>query len=249
MTPDILFYICAAIAVFFTGLSKGGFAGIGAIAMPIMALGGDPIAGAAILLPILICQDAVGIWSYRKTVDKRIVFIMLPSMTLGVYIGYLYADMLSRDAIMGAVGAISLFFGLHNLWKKFKGKIQIAASSKLSSGLLFGTITGFTSQIAHAGGPPFYMWILPQKLQRDVLVGTKSIAFGYVNWIKVPAFLALGQMTTQNLKTSAILLPLAIISTFIGVAIVKRIETEKFYLIIYVMMCLLGAKLLFEAIY
>lgn len=249
MSPEIIFYLCAILAVIFTGLSKGGFAGIGAVAMPIMALGGDPIAGAAILLPILICQDAVGIWSYRKTVDKRIVFIMLPSMTLGVFLGYLYADLLSKEAIMGAVGAISLFFGARNLWKSMRGKVQAAANSNVFVGLIFGTITGFTSQIAHAGGPPFYMWVLPQKLHRDILVGTKSIAFGYVNWIKVPAFLALGQMTMQNLKTSVLLLPLAIAATFAGVAIVRRIETAKFYTIIYVMMCVLGLKLLYEAIY
>ncbi|WP_018997689.1 sulfite exporter TauE/SafE family protein [Hirschia maritima] len=249
MTPEIFFYLCAAFAVIVTGLSKGGFAGIGALAMPIMALGGDPVAGAAILLPILICQDAVGIWSYRKTIDKRVTLIMLPSMSLGVYLGYLYADMLSKDAIMGAVGAISLIFGARNLWQTFHKKEHPPKKSNIGSGLFFGTITGFTSQIAHAGGPPFYMWILPQKLPRDLLIGTKSIVFGFVNWIKVPAFLALGQMTIPNLKTSAILLPLAILATLAGVMIVRRIETARFYKFIYVMMCVLGAKLIFEAFY
>lgn len=249
MNPDIFFYICAIIAVFFTGLSKGGFAGFGAMAMPMMALGGDPLTAAAILLPILISQDLVGMWSFRKFVNKRIVMIMLPSMTLGVFLGYLYLLYLPKEAILGAVGAISLFFGLNSLRKKLLGKIEIPTNSHAGIGTLFGTITGFTSQIAHAGGPPFYMWILPQKFPRDILIGTKTVCFCFVNWIKVPAFLALGQMTTENLKTSIILMPIAIAATFIGVALIKRINTDKFYIFIYIVMCLIGLKLLFEAIY
>ncbi len=249
MDSDILYYICAAIAVIMTGLAKGGFAGVGAVSMPLLALRGDPLAAAAILLPILIVQDAISIFSYWRNINKRIVFIMLPSMALGVYLGFLFADALPRQYIMGMVGIIALSFGAHNLWKKRSRKPQTATKGHPVLGLVSGVVTGFTSQIAHAGGPPFHVWVLPQKLHRDVLVGTKAICFGFLNWIKVPAFFALGQMTTQNLKTSAILLPLAIAATFFGVYLVKRVETEKFYTIIYILMCLLGMKLIYEGFF
>ncbi|MFZ1366728.1 MAG: sulfite exporter TauE/SafE family protein, partial [Sphingorhabdus sp.] len=71
MPADAFFYIVAAIAVILVGLGKGGFAGLGAAVMPIMTLAIDPVSGAAILLPLFIVQDAVGVWAFRKSVDWR----------------------------------------------------------------------------------------------------------------------------------------------------------------------------------
>ncbi len=80
-----------------------------------------------------------------------------------------------------------------------------------------GIASGFTSQVAHAGQPPFQVWVLPRKLPRDVLVGTTAIFFAAVNWIKVPAYWALGQFSHENLVTAGLLMPVAILSTLAGV--------------------------------
>ncbi|MBW8911907.1 MAG: sulfite exporter TauE/SafE family protein, partial [Sphingomonas sp.] len=112
---------------------------------------------------------------------------------------------------------------------------------------LFGIASGFTSQIAHAGQPPFQVWVVPRRLPRDVLVGTTAIFFAAVNWIKVPAYIALGQFTHANLLTAAALLPVAIVSTFAGVWLVRRVSAERFYVAIYLLMVLVGAKLLWDA--
>mgnify|MGYP007020250612 CR=1 FL=1 len=83
MSPDLLYLACAIIAVIISGLAKGGFAGVGALAMPIMALGVDPVRGAAILLPILILQDAVSVWAYRRQWDGRNVAILSAGAVFG----------------------------------------------------------------------------------------------------------------------------------------------------------------------
>ena len=70
-------------------------------------------------------------------------------------------------------------------------------------GIVLGLVTGFTSMIAHAGGPPFQIYVMPQRLPRDVFVGTGAMFFALVNWIKVPPYLALGQFTAENLATAA----------------------------------------------
>lgn len=248
MHVDLAFFICAIIAVFLSGLAKGGFAGVGALAMPVMALAIDPVRGAAILLPILIVQDAISVWAFRKTWDGTVLAVMLPGMAIGIVVAYAFAARVPETAVLGVLGLISVLFGLQRLWMERGGNIPVASSSPLWVGTLFGVASGFTSQIAHAGSPPFQMWVLPRRLPRDTLVGTTAIAFATMNWMKVPAYAALGQFTRANLTITAMLIPVALASTLAGVALVRRIDPTRFYTLIYVLMVLLGLKLLANAL-
>ena len=97
--------------------------------------------------------------------------------------------------------------------------------------------------IAHAGGPPFQIYVMPQRLARDVFIGTGAILFAAINWIKLPPYVALGQLTRENLLTSAALFPLAVAATWVGVLLVRRISGERFYTAIYILLVLVGLKL------
>ncbi len=90
------------------------------------------------------------------------------------------------------------------------------------------------------------MYVLPKRLARDTFVGTSALFFAAVNWMKVPAYLALGQFTRQSLTTSAALLPLAIASTWAGVWVVRRVPAEQFYRVIYALLIVVGAKLVWD---
>jgi uncharacterized membrane protein YfcA len=243
---DLRFYLFAIPAVILIGLAKGGFSGLGALGTPLIALGIDPIRGAAILLPILIVQDAVSVAAFRRSWDGHVLAVMLPGAVVGVAIGYAFAASVPEAAVMAALGAVSILFGAYRLWVE-RGH-EVAASSRSPGwvGTLFGVATGFTSQIAHAGGPPFQMWVMPRRLPRDVFVGTTAIFFAILNWIKVPAYVALGQLGRGNLLAAAVLLPLAVASSLAGVKLVKRVPVERFYTIVYVLMILAGGKLLLD---
>lgn len=251
MIQDPLFYALALPAVALMGLAKGGFAGVGAVAMPLLALAISPVQAAAILLPILIVQDVVGVWAFRRTWDRRILAVMLPGAMVGVVAGYLLAAQVSATAILAVLGAISILFALHRLWLSRRGAPPVlharspAADTVL--GVALGAASGFTSQIAHAGQPPFQMWVLPKALPPASLVGTTAIYFAALNWIKVPAYAALGQFTAENLATAAVLLPVAVAATFAGVWLVRRIDAGRFYTAIYALMILVGAQLLWQA--
>jgi len=244
---DWHFYALAIPAVALIGLAKGGFTGMGALSLPMLAFVISPVTAAAILLPLLIVQDVVGVWAFRRTVDWPLLGWTLPGAAAGVALGYWFAASVTSGGVMAAVGLISILFGAYRLRLQRRPVPKEAARLPEWAGLAFGAASGFTSQIAHAGQPPFQLWVLPRNLPRDMLVGTTALFFAAVNWIKVPAYLALGQFTQANLLTAAAMLPVAVASTFLGVALVRRVDANRFYTAIYWLMIVVGCGLIAEA--
>jgi uncharacterized protein len=246
MIIDPLFYAGAIPAVILVGLAKGGFSGLGLLSLPLMALVVSPVQAAAIMLPILIVQDVVTVWAYRHTWDRRNVLILLPSAILGILAGYLLAAWVSDAAVALAVGLISVVFALRRLVLERRSTPPEPTQADVPRGVIWGLLAGFTSMIAHAGGPPFQIYVMPQRLPRDVFVGTGAVFFALNNWIKVPPYMALGQFTGENLATAAALFPLAIASTWAGVWLVRRVSAERFYTLVYILLILVSAKLIFD---
>jgi uncharacterized membrane protein YfcA len=139
-----------------------------------------------------------------------------------------------------AVGAIGVAFVLYS-W--FSHAPKEARRPSAASGIFWGGLAAFTSTIAQAGAPPYQIHILPQKLDRFTLVGTTLIFFALVNWMKLVPFIWLGQFTATTLTASAILLPFAIATNFLGIWLVRRTPTEVFYKIAYVLMFLISCEL------
>ncbi len=247
MITDWVFYAVAIPAVILVGLAKGGFTGLGALSLPALAFVIHPVQAAAILLPLLIVQDVVGVWAFRRTVDWHVLGWMLPGAAAGVALGYGFAASVSSEAVMAMVGLISAAFGAWRLWLRHHPMPRETARLPEWVGSLFGVASGFTSHVAHAGQPPFQLWVLPMRLPQTVLVGTTAIYFAVINWVKVPAYWALGQFSQANLLAAASLMPVAIASTFAGVWLVRRVSADRFYTAIYALMILLGALLLWEA--
>jgi uncharacterized protein len=247
MLNDPLFYLVAIPAVILMGLAKGGFAGVGAMAMPLLALVISPVQAAAILLPLLIVQDVVGVWAFRKDWDRAVLRLMIPFAIVGIVLGYLLAARVSATAVLAALGLISIVFAAYRLWTSRGGRVPTPGNSSPVIGAILGVTAGFTSQVAHAGQPPFQMWVLPKGLAPATLIGTTAIFFAAINWLKVPAYIALGQFTRENMLTAAVLMPIAIASTLAGVWLVRRVQAEKFYTLIYVLMIVVGVQLLWEA--
>ncbi len=244
--PVTLALACVAVAIL--GLAKGGFSGLGVLATPLMALKLPPVTAAAILLPVLMAQDVVSVWSYRKTWDGWIIAWMLPGAAVGIAVAAGLAALVPEERLLVLLGVITLVFGLYRLWIERGGRIVAASNSPGWVGTLFGVATGFTSQIAHAGGPPFQMWVTPRRLPHEVFVGTSSLTFAAVNWMKVPSYFALGSFDRQVLEAAALLFPLAIITTLAGVWLVRRLDTAKFYTLIYLLMVALGLRLIVQGI-
>jgi uncharacterized membrane protein YfcA len=246
--PPSLFYAIAFTAVILLGLSKGGFVGVGALSLPLLSLVLPPLQGAAVLLPVLLVQDLVSVWAFRKTFDRHVLKIMIPSGTIGVLAGYLFAASVPVIAVLGAVGLISAGFGAYRLLVDRLGLPISRAMSTDAFGRLCGLVSGFTSQIALGGGPPYQLWVMPRRLPRDHLIGTTAIFFAVENLLKVPTYFALGQVTASTVHLSLLLLPVATLSTFAGMKLARRTGEIWFYRIVYLMMIAVGVKLMIGAV-
>ena len=200
-----LFYLAAVPAVILVGLAKGGLSGLGLLALPLMALVVSPVQGAAIMLPILMVQDVVTVWVYRHSWDRRNVLILIPGAAIGVLIGYLWAAEVSDAAVRLSLGVISTAFAIRRLVIERRPEEIAPAKAAVPQGLFWGLICGFTSMVAHAGGPPFQIYVMPQRLPQTVFVGTGAILFTVLNWIKVPPYIALGQFSAgESLHRSCV---------------------------------------------
>jgi uncharacterized membrane protein YfcA len=240
--------VLASLAVIVVGMAKGGFSGFGALGTPLLALVLTPAIAAAILLPILLVQDAISVWAFRRTWDRWIVAWMLPGATLGVIAGWLYAAHVHEDQLLLALGVITASFGLYRLWAERGARVVAPSTSPGWVGTLFGVAMGVTSQIAHAGGPLVQMWVAPRRLPHQSFVGTSAVLFAIVNWMKVPSYLALGTLNRETLAAAALLMPLAIVSTLVSVRVIRRMDSTRFYTIVYWLMVALGAKLVWDGI-
>ena len=238
----------ACLAVVIVGMAKGGFSGVGALGTPVLALALPPATAAAILLPVLLVQDVVSVWAFRKTWSGWIVGWMLPGAVVGVAIASGYSAVVPEKALLLLLGLITLGFGIYRLWIERGGRIIAASNSPGWVGALFGVGMGVASQVAHAGGPPFQIWVTPRRLPHETFVGTTSVLFALVNWIKVPSYLLLGTLTRQTMTAAALLLPLAIVSTLIAVRVIRKLDTSRFYTIIYALMVALGTKLVWDGL-
>lgn len=248
MNLDPNFYLVAMPAVFLVGLSKGGFSGLVMLAMGMMASVVHPVTAAAIMLPILIVQDGVTMWHFRKEYDRNALKILLSGALIGIAFGALASSFISAAGVRLLIGLVATMFAL-NYFLGFSGRL---ARSPLTAGpragVFWGAISGFTSQVGHAGGPPYQVWMLSQKMPRDILVGTTTWYFAVVNLIKLPFFIGLGGLDFAALHVSLTLLPLALVATMVGIWLVQRIPVERFYALIHGLMLLSGLKLCYDGL-
>mgnify|MGYP000106036518 FL=1 len=246
MIPDPFFYLCAIPAVLLYGIAKGGFGGnIAIVSVPLMALVVAPQQAAAILLPILCLMDLVALRTFRGRWDRTNLRIILPAAIVGVLIGALTFRLMNEQHIRLLIGVIAVSFVINAWWRRDQ---QQARPANAWRGRFWGMLSGFTSFGIHAGGPPINVYMLPQRLEKTLLMGTLAVFFTLVNWVKVPAYLYLGQFSSENLLTSLVLMPLAPIGVRCGYWLLQRSNEKLIYQLCYVFLLLTGGKLLVEGV-
>lgn len=247
MIADPWFYALAVPAMMIAGISKGGFGGgVVVLAVPLMSLAVPPQQAAAVMLPILMAMDLLALWVYRDSFDRGHLRILLPAAVIGVGAGWASFGLLDAAVIRLVLGVIAVSFTL-DYWFQIRPRGKLKGPDKLWGGF-WAAVSGFTSFMAHAGGPPLNVYLLPKGLEKRLFVGTVAVFFLVVNWMKLVPYALLGQFHAANLTTSLILLPLAPAGIWLGVWLQKRVSDRIFYGVCYALLLVTGLKLGYDGV-
>ena len=244
--PDLTFLLAALPAAFLVGLSKGGLPIVGMLGVPILALVVSPVQAAGLLLPIYVVSDWFGLWAYRREYDRRNLAILIPGAIAGIGIGWATASAVSEAAVTLLVGLVGLAFVVDRATKRGQG--GPARPADVGRGLFWGAVCGFTSFVSHSGGPPYQVYVLPQRLSKMVFAGTSTIFFTVVNAVKLVPYAALGQLSVANLEKVAILVPAAVAATLFGVRLTRLLPERTFFRLVLIALAVISVKLVVDGV-
>lgn len=252
-------WLVVFLAVFLIGLTKSGFgAGVGLMIVPmtVVALGHTDYGSAAalgVMLPLLILGDAIAVGLHRKHFDRAVVRrLLVPWTFVGVAVGGLalwwfhHQQRLVVPLIKLEVGLESvLLVGLH-WWRVWRGQnLRVAPSAGKYA--LTGAVAGTFSTLAHAAGPIVGLFLLPQRLDRRVFVGTCAVYFGLLNLAKLPAYAGVRMFDRGTLLLSLYAAPLVVAGAAFGFWVNRKLNDELFGRIVYAVTFALGWYLIGDA--
>lgn len=243
------FYAVAIFGILLTGVFKGGFGGgPGGIGVALMAMFISPADAAAIMLPILCAMDVFSIMVYRSTWSRKEIKRLIPPAMIGIVLGALAFRSVPVEWVRLLIGVIAVAFTL-NRWLNIAQRLGAKAGKPgLAVAYVSAATSGFTSTLANAGGPPLLVYLLPQKLDKTVFVGTCVVFFTIVNYTKLVPFYLLGQLSASNLGMALLLSPLAPLGVWLGLRLERWIPERPFYAVSYTILFVAGCKLIYDAL-
>jgi uncharacterized membrane protein YfcA len=241
------FFIIAFIMVFFIGVSKAGLAaGFGALGVPVFSMYMPPAMAAGILLPIMIAIDTTNLWNYRNHFQRQYLKILIMGSVLGIGFGTLAFGVVRPEWLRLGVGCIALWFSALYFAKAYLPKLS--GKIPMKYGFFFALVSGFTSHLAHAGGPPVRAFLLNQDLPKSQFIGTFGFLFACVNWMKMPPYLYFGQLNWETARIALILSAAVPFGVFVGLAVHKSLSQALFTKIAYVLLTLAGLRMIYDGL-
>jgi uncharacterized membrane protein YfcA len=246
-THSLVFFICAIASVVIVGISKSGFgSGLGVLSLPLMASQSTLNEALAILLPLLIAIDLVGIGRFLKHADWRILKLILPAAFVGMFLGMIFFTVITPKALTLFVGIFIMLFLIQLLVTSHFDLREAKPYPWL--GRLMGLISGFTSFVAHNGGPPITIFMLREKLVPMVYTSTLGIFFTFINFGKLGPYAYLDLLNLKQLATSVILLPCVPVGVYLGFYLVEKISMKWYYRIVQFFLLVASVKLIADGL-
>ena len=240
-----LFYLMTALVALIIGLSKGGLGGMpGALATPLMALVMPADQAIGLLLPILMLADVFAVALHWRRWNGRLVWLLIPGAVVGVTIGTYFITNAPTRTLQIALGVIVLLFAIYKIFeKRILGLFHYQPRDW--HGLVAGTVTGFSSALAHTGGPPVSVYLLMQDIPPGVFNATAAIFFLILNWIKVPYYWYAGLFNFQLLWQVAWILPLVPVGVWLGKQFSNKVNKETFDQVMVALLVIASILLIF----
>jgi uncharacterized protein len=248
MSIDPAALAIALAGVFLIGFMRGAFGGgFAVVGIPLLSLAMDPITAGALLAPLFIAMDLTALRYWKpSTWSKPDLMLLLPTMVVGIAIGFAILSLVDRALIAIAIAVITLLFA--GLWFMGGGKVEQRPRSRPKA-LVCGTASGITTMVAHAGGPPLAMYLLPLGLPKYLYAGTTSLYFTVANAIKAGPWLFVGAPTRATWILMALCLPAVPLSIWTGWKLHERLDQAQMYRACYGLLILTALKLLFDGVH
>lgn len=239
------YWVLAVLSSVLVGAAKGGLPVVGMLSVPIMSIVIPPTVAAGLLLPIYILSDMYGIWLYRGSFSKRNLAILMPAAAIGIFVGWGTVSYTDENVVKLLIGLMGLAFLANTQRSRLKKNSQ-AGKANVAPGVFWGSIAGFTSFISHSGGPPFQIYVLPQRLEKMMFAGTSTILFSAINLMKLPPYIMLGQVSFDSLQAGAVLIPVALFGAWAGYKLTKILPEKVFFVFVEIALFLVSVKLTYD---
>ncbi|MDQ0254681.1 putative membrane protein YfcA [Evansella vedderi] len=241
-TTILIVFLCAILI----GVSKTGLPTLGILVVATMATIFPARESIGIVLPMLITADIIAVSYYRRSINWKTLFSMIPWVLGGILAGYvlLYTIVESRpiEIILGVI--VLTLITVQFIRERWGAKWLDNMPKSKAFIVVMGTLAGFTTMIGNAAGPIMAVFLIALALPKKEFIGTGAWFFLSVNLIKVPMYLQLGLITGETLTFNAWLIVPILVGTFLGIKFLPLIPQKHFNIIILILAAIGGIRLL-----
>ena len=233
-----VFLIC-----FMKGAFGGGFSIVG---IPLLSIVMDPVTAGGLLAPLFIAMDLFALRYWKpSTWSKPDLVLLLPGLLIGIGLGYLVFRVLDHRAIAIVMAAITLIFVA--LWLVEGAEVTTRPRSTPKA-ITAGLAAGITTMVAHSGGPPLAMYLLPLGLSKEIYAGTTSLFFTVGNATKAVPWLLLVKPTAGVWTLMAVCLFAIPAGVWLGWRLNGTLDQRQIYRACYGLLVVTALKLLWDGV-
>lgn len=225
---SVIAWVLLSLGAFGVGLSKTAVPGITTVAVVIFAAVLPAKQSTGALLVLLIVGDLFALWAYRRHADWPTLVKLIPAVAAGVVAGAVFLAVAENAGVRRVIGGILLVLVAITLWRRYLSRSEPTVRGTRLARAAYGTLGGFTTMVANAGGPVMSMYFLAARFPVKAFLGTAAWFFAIVNLVKLPISVGLGLITVDGLVLDLLLLPALFVGALLGRWLASRIRQSVF---------------------
>ena len=255
-TLTAITWILLMVVASLCGIAKTALPGAATIAVALCAAVMPAKESTGVILLMLMTGDLLAVWSYRRDADFRMLRRLVPAVLTGVGAGALFLHLASNDSTRRLIGVILLLLVAITLTQRRSTSrrapdgasaaqapsppaptletreatttLATSTTSGRLARLVYGSLAGFTTMVANAGGPVTSMYFLACRYPVKAFLGTTAWFFFLVNLVKLPFSISAGLVNTTTMSLTAICAPVVIVSALAGRRLAERMDQRVF---------------------
>lgn len=238
-------WVLLSLGAVLVGFSKTAIGGFAMLSVAMYAAVLPARESTAALLLLLIVGDVVAVRIYRQHAQWATLVRLAPAVAVGVLAGAVFMYFASNDQMRRTIGVIILLLVAIHLWRRWRNRhVDEVVVPHRATTIGAGTLAGYTSMVANAGGAVMSIYLLGARLSVLEFLGTSAWFFFAINLFKLPFTAALGLLSTDTFVLLALMAPLVLVGTYLGRRAIKHINRDQFEVIVLLLVTVGAINLL-----